>query len=457
MRAVKTTALGLAIGLAGAITPVQATDLLELYRIAQQNDPTFAAARQDFEAAEEARPQARAALLPQVRLDASYSSEEIDDSADPQTGVAGDSGQTLQPGDGSGSATSEQFGITLSQTLFNWEEFAGVSRADAEVARAEAEFAAAEQELILRVAEAYFEVLLAEENARFAEAEVEAIERQLEEAQERFEVGLVPITDSKSAQASYDLAVSREIEARNEIDNAREALRTIVDRRVGALAEVQAELPLERPEPDDVGDWVERAREQNPEYLAARSNSEAARQGIRQARSGHYPEVDLVAQSQDTQRDGGSFDTDERVDSIGVEVSLPLFRGGATVSGGREARAEFEAAQSRMVDARRGAEQDTRDAFRNLEARISQVRALRAAVESNETAVESEQAGFEAGTRTAVDVLDALSDQFEAERDFAEARFQYLLERLRLQAATGTLTVDELRTINQSLRADNGD
>lgn len=440
MRTLQASGPVLALILLGATPPAQSEDLLEFYRLAQQNDPVYAAARQEFKAAQEAEPQARAALLPQIQFDARVTQDEIDDRAGPT--------------DGSGSADSEQFGISLRQTLFDWEQFVGVDRADAEVAQAEAELAAAEQDLILRVAEAYFGVLTAEENARFAEAEVEAIERQLEQARERFEVGLVPITDTKAAQASYDLAVSRQIEARNEVDNAREELRTIIKQRARNLAEVQEELPLNRPDPDAMDEWVAKALEQNPDYLAARAASEASRQGIRQARAGHYPEVDLVASSQDTQQERGGFTTDERVDSIGIEVTLPLFRGGATVSGTREARANFEASQSRMAEARRGTEQQTRNAFRNLEARISQVKALRAAVESNETAVEAEEAGFEAGTRTAVDVLDALSDLFEAERDLADARFSYLLNRLRLQAAAGTLTVDELRVVNQWLEQD---
>ena len=423
-------------------------DLLEIYRLAQQNDPAYAAARHDFEAAREARPQARAALLPQATFTASRSE---DDQRDLDTNQ-------------SDSFTSEQYSLSLRQTLFNWEQFVGLNRADAEIARAEAELANADQDLIQRVAEAYFAVLAAEEEERFARAEAEAIERQLEQAEERFDVGLIPVTDVKAAQASYDLAVSRQIEARNEIDNAREALRAIVERRVGPLARVGEELPLEKPDPDDASEWVERAVEQNPEYLAARAASEASRQGVRQARAGHYPEVDLTAsrtrQETDTdflgdgiqQQRGGDTETD----SIGVEVSLPLFRGGATVSGSREARAQFESAQEGMVEARRSVEQRTRDAFRGMESRISQVRSLRLAVESNEASVAAEEAGFEVGTRTTVDVLDALRDLFEAERDFANARFEYILNRLRLQAAAGTLDVDELRRVNAWLEETEG-
>lgn len=445
MRGPKTlAACCIALIVATPATATRAADLLEAYRLAQQNDPTYAAARYDYEAAIEQRPQARGALLPQITFSASRSE---DDQRDLSTNE-------------SDSFSNEQYSLNLRQTLFNWEQFAGLSRADAEVARAEAELADADQTLILRVAEAYFDVLAAEENERFARAEVEAIERQLEQARERFDVGLIPITDVKAAQASYDLAVSRRIEATNGIDNAREALRAIIERRTSTLAHVRDDLPLASPEPNDANTWVTRAVEQNPEYLAARAASEASRQGVRQARAGHYPEVDLVASRTRREQDSDLFDSggqgeqfsrDSETDSIGIEVTIPLFRGGATTSGTREARANFEAAQSRMLEARRAVEQRTRNAFRGLESRISQVRSLRQAVDSNEASVEAEEAGFEVGTRTTVDVLDALRDLFEAERDYANARFEYILNRLRLQEAAGTLTVDDVRLVNSWL------
>jgi len=414
-------------------SPAFATDLLRAYRLAQQNDPEYAAARFDYEAAIEARPQARAALLPQIGF--SYSRSE-DDQEDRTAGSEN-------------SFTTESHELNLRQTLFDWEQFAGVGRADAEVARAEAELADADQALILRVAERYFDVLSAEANARFARAELEAIERQRDQARERFDVGLIPVTDVKAAQASYDLAVSRQIEAQNDVADAREALRAVIERRAGTLARLQDELPLDPPEPANPDRWVEQAREQNPEYLAARASAEAARQGIRQARAGHYPEIDLVVSRREIQTEfTAGIQQDQRTDSIGVEVSIPIFSGGAVSSRGREARSNFEASQSRVVEARRAVEQRTRDAFRGLRARISQVRALRQAVESNEAAVEATEAGFRVGTRTGVDVLDALRDLFEAERDFATARFEYILNRLRLQEAAGTLTVDQLRAVN---------
>ncbi|MEF8833560.1 MAG: TolC family outer membrane protein [Halofilum sp. (in: g-proteobacteria)] len=436
-RPLRATACAVVLSLSPAAT-LQAADLVSIYRMALQNDPTFAAAESEYQAELEARPQARAALLPQVNASASYS----DNSQDTATGES--------------DYTREQYQIELRQPLFDWAAFAGLDRADARVARAEANLAAAKQDLILRVSEAYFEVLSARDGVRFARAEKEAISRQLEQAQQRFEVGLIPVTDVKSAQASYDLAVSREIEAENALENAREALRTVIDRPPGRLEVVSDDLPLTRPEPNDVAAWVERALEQNPDFLAARADSEVARQDIQQARAGHYPEIDLYARRSDTDssREGAfpQTDQDSTTDSIGVELSWNLFASGATSSRTDQSRSLFQAAQSRMVEARRGASQNTRDAFRGLSSAISQVEALKQAVESNEAAVEAERAGFRVGTRTAVDVLSALRDLYGAQRDYADARYNYILNRLRLKQAAGTLTVDDIRAVNAWLR-----
>jgi len=412
-----------------------AADLLGTYQKAQQNDPQYAAARAQYRAAQEARPQARAAVLPQVNLSASVSENDYDG-----------------PTGNSQSFTSNEASLTLTQTLFNWRQFAGLDRASAQVAQAEAQLASAEQNLVTRVAQAYFDVLSAADGLRFAQAEKKAIGRQLEQAKQRFDVGLIPITDVKAAQASYDLATSREISAQNQVENAREALRTIINEPPGSLATLsEGRPPLDRPQPAAPEEWVQRALEQNPEYLAARSGAEAARYGIKEARAGHYPNVDLVARHSESEDSNGPGTGDITNNSIGVQVTLPLFSGFATTSQTRQAQAQFDQARSQVVQARRGAEQGTRDAYRGVEASISQVTALQQAVESNRAAVESTQAGFRVGTRTAVDVLNALRDLYGAQRDLADARYNYILNRLRLKQAAGTLTVEDVRLVNSWL------
>jgi len=438
----------LALGVTGALSvlaclPVHAGDLLRVYQQARENDPDYATARAEYRAAREAAPQARAAVLPQVTL--SYGEfENEEESLDAQTG------DML-----SNDFTSTQTRLELRQTLFDWSRYAGLGRADAVVAEAEATLAAAEQDLVIRVSEAYFDVLSARDNLRFARAEKNAIERQLEQARERFDVGLIPITDVKEAQASFDLAVSREIDAANRLDNAREALRTITGNPPGIISGVAVELELSPPDPENPGAWVNRAVEQNPEYLAARSAAETARHEIKQARAGHYPTIDLVARhsEQETQF-AGSIPSDTETDSIGVELQWNLFAGGATSSRSDQARASFQAAQSRVVSARRSVEQSVRNTYRSLMASISQVRALQQAVESNQAALEATRAGFRVGTRTAVDVLNVLRDLYQAQRDFSDARHQYIVNRLRLERAAGTLTVDAVRQVNSWLGDD---
>lgn len=415
--------------------PAGAADLLGIYEQAREQDPQFNTARHEYRAAREVMPQARAAVLPQVTLSASSAERDI------------------EQGGNSASGSRHQATLEVTQTLFNWSDFAGVDQAEAQVAQAEAQFASAQQALITRVAGAYFEVLAAADNLRFARAEKRAIERQLEQAQERFEVGVIPITDVKAARASFDLAVAREIDAQNRLENAREALRTITGEEYGALAELGEDLNLEAPDPTAPGAWVEQAIERNPELLAARAGAEAAREGVRVARGGHYPDVELFGRHSQSDGDDAIANGAEEETTIGVQLTWPLYSGGGTFSRVDEAQARREAERSRVMEARRSAEQSTRDAFRGVQSSISRVRALEQAVASNQAAVEAARAGFEAGTRTAVDVLQALRDLYEAQRDYADARYNYILNRLQLKRAAGTLTIEDVRLVNSWLTA----
>ncbi len=434
--AAATAALSLALG-----GTAQAADLVSIYELARAEDAQFAQARADFRAAREQWPQARAAVLPQV--DFSASTAEVDSTDEIQGGTSEFDRDTYQ--------------LQLTQPLFNWEAFVGLDRADAAVARAEARFASAKQDLIVRVAEAYFDVLTARDGLRFARAEKRAVERQLEQARQRFEVGLIPVTDVKEAKASFDLAVSRELEAQNQLDRAREALRKVTGRASDELDSTGESVPLASPEPAGTEQWVERALEQNPDFLAARQAAEVARHGLRQARDGYFPEVNLFVRRQNTEsaftQAGTPQPFEETDDSIGVELTWNLFAGGATASRDDQARAEFQSAQAGMTQARRDVQQSTRDAFRAVETAIAQVEALRQAVESNRARVEATRSGFEVGTRTSVDVLNAVRDLYRAERDLADARYNYIVNRLRLKRAAGTLTVDDVRRVNGWLQA----
>ncbi|PSQ92043.1 MAG: hypothetical protein BRD57_03480 [Proteobacteria bacterium SW_6_67_9] len=209
------------------------------------------------------------------------------------------------------------------------------------------------------------------------------------------------------------------------------------------------------PEPSD---WVDRATEQNPDLLRARSATEAARHGMRQARGDYYPDVELFARRSAHDRtytSGGSSPPDKETteDTIGIQLTWNLFAGGATAAQSGQARAQFQEAQAGVIDARRNIEQRTRDGYRAVETSLAQLRALRQAVESNQARVEATRSGFEVGTRTSVDVLNAVRDLYRAQSDLADARYSYIVNRLRLQRAVGSLTVDDLRRVNGWLSA----
>lgn len=420
-----------------------ASDLLQIYELATEHDPVLQAARSERQAAREVVPQSRALLLPSLSFDADYqrNRQEII------------TFQFAQPG--TSTFNSNNYALTLNQPVFRREYFVQLRQADARVAQAEAAYKASEQALIVRVAERYFAMLAARDSLEFAQAEKESIERQLEQTKQRFEVGLIAITDVHEAQAAFDLARSREIVARNELSSAREALREVIGRRVERIDPVSEEIPLRAPEPEDMEQWGETALEQNFELLAAEFARQVASAEVDRQRAGHYPQLDLSASYNRSESDGGSFGEREQEDGvIGLQLSVPLYQGGAVVSRTREAAHELERASHRLEQTRRATLRQTRDAYLAVVAAINQVRALEQARVSAQSALDATQAGFEVGTRTTVDVLDARRELFRARRDYARARYDYLLNTLRLKQAAGVLARSDLERMNQWLGPD---
>lgn len=413
--------------------PVLALDLLGAYRIAADSDPALRAAAANRDALLEADDQALAQLLPNVGINGSLSRNRFDD----------------LDTDNLSYSTDQIYTLTATQTLFRWDQFVALDQADNRVARALAEYSAAEQALIIRLAEAYFNVLAAQDNLAFARAELDAIGRQLEQARERFEVGLIAITDVHEAQARYDLATSQEIVAKNELDSAREALYEITGELNEPVNPLNDRMQLLYPEPRDTATWVDRALENNLNLVALQAAVEAARQEVKRQRAGHYPTLDASASvSRRDQNFGGVFGLKRHDASIGVELNVPLFQGGAVNSRTREAHYRFIESQEQFDQARRQTQRQTRDAYRGVASGIAQVRALEQALVSTETALEAAETGFEVGTRTIVDVLDAQRERFRAQRDLARARYDYLLSTLRLKQAAGSLNADDLQAIN---------
>lgn len=434
----------LLIGLAAAALPATAADLVTVYKLAQRNDAQFRAEAATYAAEREQVPQSRGALLPQ--LDGQVSATE----GTVETHESEFCGTVVQCEE-----DTESFGwtVTLRQSLYDHGNWQRLKQANALSARAEAEYQAARQALFLRVAEAYFGVLAAEDNLEFAEAETRAVGQQLEQARQRFEVGLIAITDVKESQAQYDQAQASEIQARNQLATAREALWTLTRTELDHLAPLGDNLPLLPPEPEDKQAWVDRALSENLSLLAARFQRDAADREVSVQRSGHYPSLGLVASRAYNDTEGGSFGgSEETTTRVGVELSIPLFSGGVTRSRVRESIHRLDAAREQLEFTRRRVTQRTRDAFQNTLADIARVRALAQALESSQAAYEATQAGFEVGTRNSVDVLIALRNTFAAERDYAQSRYDYLLDTLRLKQAVGSLGVSDLESINRWLK-----
>jgi len=437
MKMLRTLCVAAALATLSAV-PLHAADLLQVYQDALANDAELRAAEANYRAVLEAKPLARSAQLPQIsagaELGAFYSDPDGRDSID---------------------GSRYDLSLNLFQSLFDRRNQIGTTQADLQIASAAADLDATRQELIRRVAEAYFDVLLAEETLTFRRAERDAIARQLEQTQRRFEVGLIPITDVKEAQARFDIARADEIAAENELNLANERLAVITNTYYDRLAALKPDAMLPAgPEPADPEQWVSVALQQNQDLIARRLQAEIAREQIGRQRAEGLPTLGLAASVGDTGFNGVSGNqgfVDSSDARVGLRLDIPLYTGGRVSALTREAREQFEASQEGVVLTERRVVQLTRSSFLSVVSNAARANALRQAVISNQAALESTQAGFEVGTRTQVDVLLALQELFRAERDQAQARYTFLVDRLRLQRAVGSLTEADLQRINQFL------
>jgi outer membrane protein len=417
--------------------PLPAADLLEIYQEAARTNPQLAAARANLEAVREQRPQALAGLLPTLGASGDIARRRFKNK-DPST-----------PAEYS---TDKLASLDLTQPLFRYDRWVQLKQSDSEIARAEADYMAAEQELMVQVAERYFNVLDAQDNLEFAEAEKSAIGRQLDQATQRFEVGLIAITDVKAAQARYDLSVSQEIRAISTLVEAKDSLREIVGVYYDRIDLLKPDLELSNPEPDSTDAWIEQAKQHNLSVLAAQASAETAKQEIKLQRSGHLPTLDLNASASYRDIQFGGVNPQKRQDSeIGLQLNVPLYEGGSVNSRTRQARSRFQESTEQLSQSMRAAELETRNAFRGVKTDIAQVKALGQSLESTEVAVQAEEAGFEVGTRTIVDVLNSQREYYLARLNYARARYLYVVDQLRLKKAAGILAEDDLIELNQAL------
>jgi len=430
-----------------------AASLLEVYQQALQSDPLIHEAEARRLAALESSPQARSVLLPQISAGAEYTESNFDGTSFPSNNVIPVT--TIQDEE------QTRWRIELRQSLFRWDQWVGMRQADKVVARAEIDFEAAQQDLIVRVVRRYFDVLAAEDRLTSIHADRTAIARQLEQAKQRFEVGLIAITDVQESQAAYDQSVANEIGAKRELATARELLREITGEHVPSLSAPKDDFPLESPDPADESSWIDLAMSQNLALVSSRFGEEIARDDIAVRRTGHYPTLDLVANiahsEADTTRPNPLAPGDITVpsesdfDSIGIQLSIPIYSGGGTSSRVREAVYLHRASREQLQRVARETERQTRDAYLGVLSEISRVRALEQAVASSRTALEATQAGFEVGTRTIVDVLNSQFALYAAITNYYQSRYNYIGNVLLLKQAAGTLQVQDLEEIDRWL------
>jgi len=442
-----------------------AADLVAVYQRALQNDPQLREAEANRLAALESKPQALSALLPQLNGSALASKERDVGPTNLIENVAIQGGPPIieaSPFDGHTVTHEHKYGVDLKQNIFRWENWVALQRADAQVAQAEADYQAAQQDLIARVAQRYFDILAAQDDLDAQEGALNSVTRQLEQAEQRYSVGLIAITDVQEARAAHDSSAAAVIAAKRQVASAKELLREITGDLFDSLARPGEPFALDNPDPVSEDRWVEMALQQNLSLVSSRLAADIARDNVSSARGGHFPSLDLVGSSYKLNTDANSIYTDgtpygsstldQNQRSIGIQLTFPLYSGGMVSSQVRQAVYQHRAAKERLERVARQTEHDARDAYLGVISEITHVKALQRAVESNTTALNATQAGYEAGTRTAVDVLESRRLWIQAKSDYSRSRYDYMMNVLKLQQAAGILSEQSLNRLNAQLK-----
>ncbi len=421
-------------------THATAENLAQIYALAQENDPQFKSARAALESAYESVKISRGDFLPDLSVNAGYSEDDTDFTSKGTT--------TTTPTTITTDGGTTTYSIDFKLPIFRSENNANHSRNKNYVLQAEADFETAEQSLILRVATQYFAVLGAQDNYEFSQAELRANARQLEQTKQRFEVGLVAITDVHEAQARYDLSVAQSIDAENQLNNETESLRAITGKYHSSFALLKPESPLTPPEPDDIEHWTNLALEQNKFLISSQHFAAQSRDTVNVQKAGHKPKLDFNASQSHYDSDTGESDST----SFGIQFSMNLFNGGSTSASVRQAEHGLTQAMESLEAARRDTQRNVRNSFLSVRSAVSKVKALNQAVISSQSRLKASEAGYDVGTRTTVDVLDARRELFNSQRQYSRARYDYILEKLRLEQFVGDLNGEDVKNINNWLQ-----
>lgn len=443
-RSIRRFRLTSAVLLALAAAPAGAEDLLQVYRDAQRYDAVYTGARYTLEATRERIPQARALLLPSLNASANINKQRVEvDSDNPSVSPS----FTRNP-------SSSGYTLTATQPVFRPQNLVAREQADYQVRQAEANFGQATQDLALRVAQAYFDVQAAQDTLELVGAQKAAISEQLAQAKRNFEVGTATITDTHEAQARYDLIVAQEIAAQNDLDTKRRALQLITGKEYARLKPLRPDVKLEPPQPADMQSWVDLAEKQAYPVLAQEAATQVAQLEAKRASAGHLPTLDLVGsvgQSTDTSSTLSSIGRDTTTSSIGVQIALPIYQGGAISSREREAAANYLKSREDLQNARRTAALTSRQTYLAVVNGIAQIGALEQALVSSQSALESNRLGYEVGVRINIDVLNAQQQLYQTRRDLAVARYNLLVNQLKLKAAVGGLREEDIEAVNRAL------
>jgi len=397
--------------------PVAAEDLVQVFRDSQRYDATYSAARNSLVAGRERLPQGRALLLPTLNLSANATRSRVDvESRDPAV-----SPSFLRTPDSAG------YTLTFTQPIFRAQNWMQYQQGEFQVRQAEATFGQASQDLIVRVAQ----------------------------AKRNFEVGTATITDTHEAQARYDLIAAQEIAALNDLQARRRQLQLISGKEYTELKQLRGDVKLSPPNPENVETWAELAEKQSYTVLIQEAGAEVAALEAKRASAGHLPTLDFVAQygqAGETASTTSSVGRDTNSSSVGVQLALPLFQGGSVSSRERETAALYQRSKDELDNARRTALLTARQLYLSTLNGITQVAALEQAKVSSQSALDSNKLGYEVGIRINIDVLNAQQQLYSTERDLALARYNTILNNLRLKASAGTLREEDLEEINRALR-----
>lgn len=428
--------------LAFASTPVaaqEALDLLQVWQAAEQRDSDYAAAQAARTAEQEKPVQARAQLLPSVALGANGQTAD--------TREAGHLSQGSSRGIGS-------WNLTLTQPIFDAGKWGVLRQSEFQAQLADVTLQQAYQDLILRVSQAYFDILAAQDTLTTLEAQKQAVTTQLQAARQNFELGGTTVADVYEAQSKLDLINASEVQAHNVLQISQDRLAQIIQERPGKLASLATDLNLPSPDPSRIDIWSQQAAHANLTVLSADLSTRITEKQLDIARSGHYPTLNLQAQTgtASNRGTGGINQGPRSLDSnVGLQLSIPVFSGGGISSQVREQTSRLQNARSRLESARRQAIQSSQQAYSQVTSGLTQIAALKAAERSSLASMEANQTGYELGVRINIDVLNAQQQLFETRRALLRTRYDTLMAALRLKAASGTLGEADIVAINELL------